>query len=329
METGDDARNANAAGREVHLAPAPHAAPRAASPPRGNSPEPCEREQCTLVLEIADNLRKCRHMAVGFVACLGLVFGAGLVFRQHILRPILQWIYPPQQIYGDMKAEFLKDRQLKRALADSEVKQAIFRDLARTIHQGVKLDNFPEIRDELPPEIWHTMRSGDKETYLKLLDESGLADALKAKYYRDLLITYETHKPYHQEALVESIKEKGTVELQAKVEMVASKFDGKHTACGRRFCHRELHAIVVIPSAAADNTYSWLRCPRSSYPVLFLEVQVNGSTMSYVEVVGVERTGKLDTLVIRVSRAVAEKLGFPSENSSMHGRFKTIDARFQ
>ncbi|MFC1765194.1 hypothetical protein ACFL6U_24370, partial [Planctomycetota bacterium] len=253
------------------------------------------RQEAVDVLQ--DYIKAGKRILIAFVSGLTLFFALGIVCRENILQPILKFIYPPTSMYADIKTELLADSGMQRQLAQGhDLKEALF----EVPNTAVKLESFPTIKGQLPPEIWHTMKAGNKETYLELLESSGFPDALKAKYYKDLLLTYEVHKPYNEELIIKNVLEKGKISLRCKIEMVGTALEGQDTNFGIPFYHGKQEAIVVIPRKAHENTYSWLRRPRSNFPWLYIHIAHQETAVDMVKVVGIERTGKEDCLVIRI-----------------------------
>ncbi|MDH3446413.1 MAG: hypothetical protein OEN50_21015 [Deltaproteobacteria bacterium] len=279
--------------------------------------------------ELQSRLKNWRNILIAFLLGLSLFIGIGLTWKDHILKPIFAFLYPPRTIYSDIKQDVAMDNLTY---------------LASEQHEEIKLKNFPTVETEvsgkivdtiktdksLEDRIWETIQTGDKEKF-SLLVKSEFGDALIEEFYEQMTLAFETLNPLDRAALVDQIKRKGKVLLPTEFRVLSSDHDGRGSSCGEKIDHEKLQAVVVIPKKASSKMYRWFQCPDTRFPRLYLELQVRNLRLSNIEVVGVIREGESGKIEARVTREVAKEFKWPNWEkylSRQSGHMKVANAIF-
>lgn len=295
--------------------------------------------------ELASEKKKLKLITVSFLLGLSLFIGAGLAWKENILQPIAEYIYPATVIYPKVKKQFLNDTGFANTLLNDDRKANIVGFLAKSKNIDIKLDNLPTVRSEVSDtivnkikedksveeRIWETIQNGNKEEFTRLV-ESEFGEALIDQFYYQMTMAFETYNPLDKEKLKEAILRKGKIELPSSIRTLHPSYQGGESSCpGKLIDHSSLQAVLVIPKAASKKAYKWLKCASVKYPQLYLEVRIGKTRLSGIELVGVERTGEANTLDLRVTQEVVKEFRLPNWEkylSRANGYFKVNSAEF-
>lgn len=89
--------------------------------------------------ELQRRLKGMKLLVGAFIGGFALFIAAGLTWKDNLLRPLIEEIYPTSYIAGQVKAELLSDPQFNDALITEEHKRAIAEQIGRSI--GAHVDS--------------------------------------------------------------------------------------------------------------------------------------------------------------------------------------------
>lgn len=104
--------------------------------------------------ELKKKLKGMRLLIGAFVAGFAVFIGAGLTWKDNLLRPVVESVYPASYITGKVKAELLSDESFNDGLITDEHKGAIADQIARSISEHIDSGYTKTIifSDEVPPD---------------------------------------------------------------------------------------------------------------------------------------------------------------------------------
>ncbi|WP_116473080.1 hypothetical protein [Zobellella maritima] len=298
-------------------------------------------------LEQIESLTK-KYKRYAMISVAALVFSLTLGFlpKETIYRTVIKAIYPDDEIYSDIKGHFEGDgvfsAAVKKALPPEDIYDAIkpqFENDAvftaavkksyptTEIYSNVKvlflqdnqfnellfndetLDSFPRIRNEIPGEVWQTVKEGKAADYKQMLENPGFYRAL-AEYHQDLIKRF-VQPNSNRQALIAQIMELGRIPANVKILMPEEAANNTQTKrCRRMFSHESKMAILVIPETFAEQDYSWFDC-KYGHPKIGIRIDSLGESLDNVQIVEVRRMGNSPVIRLLVSKKVAEGLKLP------------------
>ena len=87
--------------------------------------------------ELQRRLKGMKLLIGAFIGGFAIFIGAGITWKDNLLRPVIEEVYPTGYIAGKVKAELLADPQFKEARLTEEHKRAISEQIARSLSEHV------------------------------------------------------------------------------------------------------------------------------------------------------------------------------------------------
>lgn len=304
-----------------------------------------------------------KGLMFSFLAGFTLFIGAGIIWKDNILRPIAEFIYPVKylypkiieeslldtktetQLYEKMKNKFLEDSEFSKKLINDEKKEEVINYIREKEPRNIHLRHLPSVDtdvsdkirntigngDEIKQRIWKVLESGNKDEFRRLV-KSNFGNVLEDEFYEQMTFIYETLPTRNRERFAREMERKGAESRPVNIKTIASKHNGKQDSCSKRIDHSKFQAVVVIPKLATERMYRWLHCPTAEFPFLFLKITAEGIMLdTEIEIIGVSRGGLSKDIELRVTQAVVKKMniaGWEKYQSNSPGTFKIVRATF-
>ncbi len=254
--------------------------------------------------EIKIQISQLKNIIYAFLAGTVIFLFAGLSFKDVFLLPLMQYAYPPSNIYKEIK-ESIKD--------------------------DISIEKIDKLKKEIKSEVWDALKSGNELEYENLVSQDNFYNSLEQKFDNEVINAFgvpgsvfpiELNK---SEKLKQAILKMGGEYQRADIRVVSPTLNNETTFCGRRFEHNKLHAIIRIPESANREKYGWLRCIGVGAPNYLIKIMANGKELGGINLISIERDGKNDSLELKISQSLAKQLDLPdwqSYKSRIVGSYK-------
>ena len=248
------------------------------------------------------------------VSIIILIFIA--VPAKSIFSKVLEFFYPPSEIYKDIK-DTIREDILKKEFTPTKD---------------------PQLKKEIQELVWSSLASGDSFDFDKILTSAKFADAMRSTLNNEMLNAFEVpgsaiNSVWNDNSiLIDKIKETTSNPISVKILVLNKSLDSETTNCGRKFDHKKKQAILRIPINRKE--FDWFRCGGTVAPNYFISIKTlddDARPVEEVNILSIEHQGDSNELQLKVSQKVASEL-FPGEKnykSNTSGTFQITGVKWQ